>query len=551
MILTEEYLQKLLDATLEQVGGGPWTVVLEGSIAEGFGNTSSDIDFLFVADGDAALPTMPSILFVDGRRVEVRTRSAGQLDEQFAALRTHGRARRPARLGEDLLNRCQRLLHCVPLRRPELLDRLAAPDRADFAALMTGWWAHWARQSLRQAVALAALGDGDGAVGWAQAGLMQCAKSWAARHGETYIGVKWLPMQLDRIGRDRVPDGVAELLERAPDPGSDAGAHLTRCTGLAAALGVTGVAADPGRLVVRRRAAVTTWPVADRVHVIRDRRDVFVLGSDAARSWRSVVFGRNLPDTLAAIAAAGSADPGGDLARFLRHGLIELAWPGGGPVVPMLPLAAAPGPVTPPPRVTTPALTLAGAAPSGPAAIDLLPLPADRFGAAAMALVWSNVLAENALEDLDGALALGQWPVAQASVRWLLCACLRALFSAHGVHPLPGDPELVHCLPMLPDTTAGIRDRARRLAEVTVTDRAGGEAARDGLTALLADIRADTGAGAFPSSFHSSGGWQATLDIGYDWLRLGAFLDSALPLDEARDLLTSGGTQPHLGTRES
>ena len=52
--------------------------------------------------------------------------------------------------------------------------------------------------------------------------------------------------------------------------------------------------------------------------------------------------------------------------------------------------------------------------------------------------------------------------------------------------------------------------------------------------------------GEFPSSFQAASGWRATLDIGYEWLRLGAYLDSALPVDEARDLLTSGGAQPHL-----
>ena len=48
----------------------------------------------------------------------------------------------------------------------------------------------------------------------------------------------------------------------------------------------------------------------------------------------------------------------------------------------------------------------------------------------------------------------------------------------------------------------------------------------------------------FPSSFASREQWQATLRHGYQWLRMAGYLDAYLELDEARDLLSSGGAQP-------
>ncbi|MFD0654540.1 hypothetical protein ACFQ2Y_44760 [Streptomyces malaysiensis subsp. malaysiensis] len=184
MILSEDHLQNLLDQTIPRIReAANCAVVLEGSIAEGFGNTSSDIDFLLIADSDADLPTMPSLLFLDGRRVEVRTRSVRQLTEQFSAVTsaTHGH---PGALSEDLLNRCQRLLRSFPLRNPDLVAKVKGlMSFEDFQDTMREWWAHHARQSIRHALALRELGQDEEAAAWTEAGLLQAVKSWAAGRG--------------------------------------------------------------------------------------------------------------------------------------------------------------------------------------------------------------------------------------------------------------------------------------------------------------------------------------------------------------------------------
>ncbi|MFF2996019.1 hypothetical protein ACFVTC_15800 [Streptomyces sp. NPDC057950] len=547
MILTDEQLQDLLDKSLAALPPGPdWAVVLEGSIAEGFGNPSSDIDFLLIGRDGADLPTMPSLLFVDGRRVEIRTRSVRQLAEQFTALEAG--AGRPGRLSEDLLNRCQRLLGSHPLRGHALVDEVKALLPAGrLREIAAGWWTHRAQQSLRHAMALDCLGEGAEAADWARAGLVQAVKAWAAGLGETYLEPKWLSLQLDRAGRADVRDRYWALESAAP-AGHEADAvhgYLGECLAFAAELGITGVAWRPERLTVERAARVTTWQTGERVHVIRDRRDVFALGGRAGAVWRSLVLGTPLPAVLAGARRAGAADSGRLIAAFLRYGLVRLAWKGAGTVTPALPLAAPAGPVTPPPHSAPPLLSVRGAAVSGPDGIDLVPLPAERFAAATMALVWSNVVVENAREDLDGALRRGQWRVAELTSRRAVHAALRGLLSSYGVNPLPADTDLVRRLSLLPSLPGSVRGRAEDLLGRTIASPGQGERVRTDLEDFVALVRDTAGADAFPSSFDSADTWRATLELGYDWLRIGTYLGAELPLEEARDLIVSNGVQPH------
>jgi hypothetical protein len=478
--------------------------------------------------------------------VEIRTRSVRQLADQFQEVERA--AARPARLSEDLLNRCQRVLHSHPLRGHALVEEAKALLPVErFRRITADWWAHRARQSLRHALALQCLGESDEAVDWTRAALVQSVKSWAAGLGETYLEPKWLSLQLDRAGRTDVRDRYWAL-EAAAVPSGDAGAardRLTACLDFATDLGLTGVPRKPERLTVERVAQVTTWQTGERVHVVRGRRDVFALGADAGTVWRSLVLGRPLPRVLAESAATGVPDPGPLLAAFLRYGLVRLVWKGGGAVTPALPLAAPPGPVTPPPSTARPLLSVRGAAVTGARAVDLMPLPADRFAAAAMALVWSNVVVENAVEDLTGALRRGQRRVAELTARRAVHAALRGLFSAHGVNPLPADADLVRRMDLLPAATGPIGARAGELLVRGVDSAEDGDALRVELRRFIALVRGAMGADSFPLSFDSAHTWRATLQLGHDWLRMGAHLGAELPVEEARDLLAGNGAQPH------
>jgi hypothetical protein len=350
-------------------------------------------------------------------------------------------------------------------------------------------------------------------------------------------------MQLDRIGPHELADRYWRL-ETPAASGLDAARYVSACAELAAELGVDGCEQTPQQLTVQRVNGVTTWQTGERVHVVRSRQDVFALGATAADAWRSVVFGRSLPSVCATASAAGVSDAGALIAAFLRYGLLRLNWRGGGPVAPALPLAAPAGPVTPPPSSARPSLAVGGARVTDPRAIELLPVPARRFGAAALSLVWANILIENAFEDFDGAVAHEQWRVAELTARRALHSGLRGVLSAYCVNPLPPDSEVLRRMSLLPETTLPIREAAARLDSLSISTRQQSAAVRAELDRYVELVREVVGG--FPPSFRSTCDWRATLEIGHDWLRLGAYLDSALPLDEARDLLISGGAQPHL-----
>ncbi|WP_084510709.1 AMP-binding protein [Nocardia lijiangensis] len=671
--LPTERVRQLLDSALESVALPEDSVVLfEGSLAEGFGNEGSDVDFLAVVPGTEELPTLPTVLFIDGRRVEVRSRSAAQLRRQL----DQAAAGDPAAPDEDLLNRCQRFLRATVVRPGAVdIDGLRALlPHDDFRTRMSQWWTARAVQALRYAAALRALRAPDEASEWARDGLLQAMKAWAARRGETYLETKWLPHQLDRIGPhdvidryrelsdpktwtfeslcgdngDAVPelttnghrtvepdslstmefehlreddgDAVPELTtnrHRTVEPDSlstmefehlreddgdampelttnghrtiepdslsatasgspqtvlhpdvptlpDSPAHRSaedttwqHLWQLVADLGVEETTDDPHRILFARRQGVTTWTIGGRVHVVRDDRDVFALSDAAARAWRSVVFKHSVRDVL----TRSPRDIATELAEFVRLGLVGLQWRGAGPIEPALAMCKPAAPYTPVPSAYRPALGLTGAA-RDDAIATLSPLPARRFTECALHLVWSNIVLENAREDLAGAVKNGQGGVADIAAHRLVAMAVRILLSAFGIHPLPAD--------VAPATTVarllppGAPRRAEVLAHLDAARRVRFSALlRDGDTlaglAILDDfvevVRGVAGgadaAVAFPASFDSREQWRRTLAIGYDWLRLAAYLNTDLPLDEARDLLTTGGHQPHLRESES
>jgi hypothetical protein len=550
-VIAEGYLRYLLAETLGKVALPDGTgIVLEGSIAEGFGNSSSDIDFLAVVPGDTDLPTMPSVLFVDGRRVEVRTRSRTQLTTQLERAAAAAAADGPGlrKIDEDLLNRCQRFLAGTVVAGGESLERLRIllPYRR-FTELMTRWWAEHARQSLRQAIALRALGQHREAAGWAHNGLLQAAKSWVAGRGEGYLETKWLSIQLDRAGETAIV-GAYQALETLAGSGLPAERYLVEVLALATELGVDRADGEPERLTVHRVRGVTSWTIGGRTHVVRGATDVFVLSAAAAGAWHSMVFGRRLPDVLR---AAPVPDAGTLIADFLRLGLIRLTWQGGGPLRPSLPLCPPVRPITVPPQVCSPVLGIAGGAVVTDRPISLVALPAKRFAAAGLALVWSNVLIENAREDLTGAVKSGQWRVAELTARRILVVALRGVAAAHGVHPLPPDTDLIRFVQASCLGTARLRDAAERLEASVIDSPEHGVRVLDELDRFVGSVREFTGAERFPASFDSGAGWQHTIEIGYDWLRLGANLGCDLPIDEAGDLLATGGHQPHIPGQEA
>lgn len=522
-------------------------VLHEGSLAEGFGNARSDVDFLVVIPGDPATPTMPTVLFEAGRRVEVRTRSEAEIRAQFDRLAVEADAADdpdPETPGEDILNRCQRLAGSKLVRASDVINSVSLPHTRELAGVLGRWWRVRAESCRARAVAARALGNAAGEAGWMREAGVQALKAELAGKGETYLESKWLAEQLRRAGD--VP--AAELL--GATGGARAG-FAERWAELAGErLGTR--EPSPAQLRIERVPEVTTWIIGSRVHVVRGREDVFVLTSDFADAWRRVVPGRSLAAHLDGDAARAEV-----LEWALDLGLVRLSVRAGQEwreVRPAMSMVAEAKAVSPPPATSVPALTLAGATTAN-ARVPFIrsALRAEDFAACGMALVWSLMVTENAREDLDGALRSAQWGVASAAAARVVLLSSRLVLTSCGVYPLPADVQPARSLrtlcPPSPDIDSLAVTVDKLLGERTSAEaiRADPEVLTERIDELVRAVRELTIGAGFPSSFDGPGQWNATLKIAYDWLRLGGYLDATLPLDEARDLVESGGQQPHAG----
>ena len=508
-------------------------VFLEGSIAEGFGNERSDVDFVGIVDDGSALPTMPYVMFVQDRRVEVRflssTRLRAQLGEVARAVREGPRAM--AELSWDLLDRCHRFLRCKPLHNPALIRTLQGElPFEQLQQAVSSWFEDFSRQTARYAVALRALEQPEYACAWIRTATLHAAKCYAARLGETYVGLKWLSLQLGRAEVDetlvkRFWDFTHEPRGAAPDDYVKRGLDLVR------ALGVEGAEPELSNVRLGPRSGVTTWQIGERVHVVRGE-DVFALGAEAAAVWRSITW----ETPLVAVQKRGD-----HLAEFARMGLVALCWSDGDEIRARKHFTN--GPVT-----ALPLLSLDGAQLDGKRQVQLLPVPARRFAEAGMEMTWANIGLENAREDAEGALRRGQWRVLQYSLeRVTQMGCLVAL-AAHGVSPAPpleeATLEAMRLLPMEPSLV----DDLRALERSPIASEQ--EARRQFALADEAAVRLRQLAGEsrFPASFESTSGWRSTVLLGYDWINLMAHLEGRFPmtgpggrgtLEEARDVLAA------------
>lgn len=558
--LPAQRVAQLLDTALDSVVvPDNCAIVFEGSLAEGFGNEGSDVDFLVVAGGDEELPTLPTVLFGDGRRLEVRTRSLAQLRHHLETVADHLATGTVSELDEDLLNRCQRFLRSTTIRTSALvdLDELRAIiDHRRFGEVMARWWRHRAVAVLRHVTTLRTLGADDEAIGWMRDALVQAAKAWCAERGETYVETKWLPRQLDRIDDERMTERwTAATTPPTPDADST-GSWWVAATDLLAEIGIDANEwTDARQLRLARVPGVTTWTIGSRVHVVRGVRDVFVLSDPAAQAWRQMVFRRPVLEICDRGDRAGQAEhrPVAEyLVEFLRLGVVGVDWAGAGPIRPAIAMCEVSEPYTPPPATSGPIVGLGGAvAPPREGVAVLSPLPAERFASAGLQLTWANIVAENAREDLVGALKSGQGGVADVAAPRLIAMIARMVLSAWGVHPLPPDVTPAATLrrilpsPMIEPSILTVIERAAHFRFDDILSSGGdGLAELEVLDGLLGAVRALVGSD-FPASFDSRDQWRRTLEIAYDWVRLGTHLEVRLPLAEAADLMNSGGGQPH------
>jgi hypothetical protein len=238
-------------------------------------------------------------------------------------------------------------------------------------------------------------------------------------------------------------------------------------------------------------------------------------------------------------------DIGGALIKFQKMGLIDFSWKGGrriniGNEFSISPTAASPL-----------ILSYNGLVSDGGAGdVQMAPIAARQFSYSGTTLVFINIVIENTWEDLVGGIENEQWALCGHRLREMVrSVCLLAL-CASGLAPRPPIEDvyddLVYYFLNSPGVDPDLQNAIRDLGPIRIRNRQEAEAVSEKLRAVVKQAKQLINCDIFPTCFESEQQWQEALDMGYDWVRLSAYLDSDFPIEEARDLLSTGGAQPHL-----
>jgi hypothetical protein len=562
VILSDEEINELLKAALAEVQIGPDSaIVLEGSLAEGFGNKNSDIDFLVIEDREYDSFLIPILIFAEGRRIEVRVRSRGEIQREIQ--RVLGEAAHGT-VSYDEIDRVQRLAHAYVLQSSACLGQLRAGLAEDrLRAAVSSWFRQLTLSSIGCASSMLALRQDAEAARWVRTALEQAAKTWLSERGETYIGSKWTSLQFARLGER------ADIHARFYDLASPARAKMKDSEYVAACFELISelLTGDPAAIAIDTRSCklqrlkkdITTWQIGERLHIVHDGH-VYVPDRVAAQVWRSLDFTEPASTVVGSVPDVPADVAGHVVAEFHRIGLVGVTWNG----QPITVRGRTPAPTL----LQQPMLSIRGAElPATDSGIVwCLPISANQFAAAGLVLVWANAEVENSREDALGAIDAGQWRTLESTVRRMARKSSVVILSANGIAALPSegawdgrlrtgegrlsgtswqrreaDEESCLRLRSLPGVPAGL------VTALVDLETSGGVTSKEEAERLLsatddaiARVRDVTAGSLFPSSFVTPQEWRETLELVYDWVRLGAYVDSAFPLEEAHDVVASG-----------
>ncbi|WP_442496820.1 nucleotidyltransferase domain-containing protein [Methylobacter sp. sgz302048] len=553
MSLNHSFLLQLWEQSRQQLYAQlgqrqPSAVFLEGSIAEGFGNERSDIDFVAIIDDGTEMATMPYILFLENRRVEVRLLSRERLQRELLQVKEALNAgiESVAQISWNQLERCQRFIGCLPIENEacikSLQDLLGKESLGRAVAL---WFEDFARQTGRYAVAMLALEQDDYARAWIKTSVFHAAKSFVAQRGERYLGSKWLSLQLDRAQVDKKL--VQRFWDFYTEKSQDSSAidYLHKGIALLEEFSVSGVELNFEKVLADSRAGVSTWQIGRHLHILRDE-DIFRLDDGSARVWRRIIW--NTPCIQIAHdkrSVQATTDAKNHLADFSRAGLISLCWGGEGEIrarqlgtsCPLLTGKAA--------LISVDGARLSASSPAG---IQLLPVPARRLAEAGVELTWANIGVENSREDSEGALRSGQLRVLQYTLQRMIQTASMVALAGYGITPQPPLEEAVlealRLLPLNPSLVEAIQ----RIETESIHSREQGQELFELAGQIVRELRQLGGDEQFPASFDTASGWCETVMYGYDWINLATHLNARFPAsavggrgsaEEARDLLAS------------
>jgi predicted nucleotidyltransferase len=513
--------------------------VMEGSVPEGFGNRTSDVDFLIVVPDTYSSSEVPVISFVGGYRVEVRRRRVSDLLKDAEVVNSLNLDDRPklSTLSSEKLDTYQRFMDGeVVLRSPILETALRPYSRTRFAEVVKAWHVAKMRTALRRATALNMLGDAAAARGWIRAAAISAGKSWVASRDELYLSDKWLGEQQARADMPSDVRAAFWLFVESDVYTSRFSGALKDGVEWIGRLGCSLDEADYACPLFGQSSKITTWAVGRTTLVLKGRTDLTMLSDQCATTWRRIAYGRPIADFFKKRPNEPLVRE--SLAALSRAGLLTITWDDGevwerNGAPPLAVLAS-------PPLSQNGLREVAGKCPP----VGLLAAGSVRVIFAGCELVWANVCVENGWEDFHGAQEAGQWQaVASAARRTLAWAC-QVAFSAAAINPPPDRQEIVSRLTDLPEFPNELAARAMELQAIRISSLDEAEKCLSQLQKFVKELRSLYLVESFPESFEGADKWKATLEVILDWARVASYLDDPLspsnrtfPIGEVRDML--------------
>jgi hypothetical protein len=517
--------------------------VLEGSVPEGYGNRTSDVDFLIVVPDTYSSSEVPVISFVRGYRVEVRRRRVSDLlkDAEVVNCLELDDKRKLSTFSSEKLDTYQRFMDGEVVLGSPILETARRPYcRKRFAQVVQAWHIAKMRTALRRAWALNVLGDDGAARGWIRATAISAGKVWVASKGELYLSDKWLGEQQARAGLSSDVRAAFWLFAESDIYTNNFADALKACVAWIDRLGCPPLdEVDYAPPLFGQSSKITTWVVGRTTLVLKGRADLVMLSDQCATTWRWIAYGRPIADIFKR--RTDESEVRESLVALSRAGLVTTTWDDGevwerNGAPPLAVLAS-------PPLSQNGLREVASECPP----VGLLGAGAVRVIFAGCELVWAAVCVENGWEDFHGAQEAGQWQaVASAARRTLAWACQIA-FSAAGVNPPPDRQEIVSRLTDLPEFPDKLAARALELQAIRISSHEEADKCLNELQQFVNELRSLYLVESFPESFEGSDKWRATLEVILDWARVASYLDDPLspanrtfPIGEVRDMLGLG-----------
>jgi hypothetical protein len=512
----------------------PVGVMLIGSIAEGFGNAYSDIDFLVVSAQEEPLPLMRHMTTYGERRCEFFFRTAKQLAETAATVKQYSVDAEYDIAASEEFDLYHRVCCGVPLLNAHLVERACAPfDKRILTRLVSDIEESAMVEQMSRAWMFQEMGLGIKAAFAARRAVFAAAAAYSANRGETYRSRKFIFNLLENAN---APEGAIKCLRKLSTfSGVSSKDYPAECLELIRTLGWPAVPESLPEFELNSEGDVSCWEIgAGCAVLLRDDQELFLLSGRGARYWKELT----LDQTWNLERVRGNEQ----LFKFVcvahAAGIVRIRWRASGRVwsnprclrnVPEVPfLIGALG-------------ESSDRSLEDSCDVAKYPQPArEVVGAVMNFLTFANYV-ENDKEDAVGAAGKGDWDLLADSLRrQVLHACMARL-SVHGVYPIDVQKDEAYDsilqLEKFHETREFV-DRAMQLLSLSVSNHAEAISVYQSVGDLTEDLMGPFLSDDQRQTYTSAAAWYRTLKVGTEWAMLADRLGVALPLDELGTLVS-------------